>query len=172
MTTENTTPLSTNEITPPPGEELTRVDSPGLANPKHNYHIHDQPNIKMTLNQNDDVLSQMQSLLSPHVETFELDGTQLKVVAYLVIPEPGPNEGPVELSVHWVEASGLDMEAYVFYYEQTPSTSLRKENRIYKVEINREVHANDSFALMKFILWNGNPRTSRGTVTTVQTPTT
>ena len=61
----------------------------------------------------------------------------------------------------------MEIEGYFVHYKQSPSRVIGEKNALYRITIKRKVEKYDQYALMKFFLWNRNPRTSRGTVTSV-----
>ena len=173
---------------------IDQIHSPLFPHLK--VHIEELPNTTLSID-NTQVVSNLNSLLSPLIEKcklYSLDDYDndyglpaaekdelrarhannnhepakpiLVVEAYVIIPE---GERVQDLSVNWQNASGLDMEGYFFYYQQNGGRPLQETNKISKIIIARFVEPHDSFALIKFFLWNKNPTTSRGTVTTVQT---
>ncbi len=123
-------------------------------------------------------------LFPPFIKKLELvstdmpDGTH---VVYLdmeiVIVIPYVREGDIlkkvkagDIRVNWVEGNGLYMEAYYIYFLQEGGPAIWDKNDVFQLNIRRKVEEDDNFAFLNFFLWNKNPRTSRGTVTTVKTP--
>lgn len=159
--------------------------------------IEELPNTILSISKANE-LGKLNSLLSPHVEkcqlyslnkyaeefdltTDEIESLRIRhennnhqptapilvIEAYVIIPE---GERYQDISINWQDAPGLEMEAYFFHYQQNGGQSLQQKNTISRIRIARFVEPDDSFALIKFFLWNKNPTTSRGTVTTVQSP--